>query len=102
MRLLHSRAPLTAELVVAVLETEAAGATPPAGVALRQLLCFGYVPNHSPGVTTWSEVDRERGGVYVYIAACFLSDPGSDAPHAAAPCATSGQIVDDQPGRYLR
>jgi len=54
-------------------------ATPPAGLSFEDITEGFNTGDQSAGVTAWYAADIEAG---TYVAACFITDPESGAPHA--------------------
>jgi hypothetical protein len=72
--------PVTEQDVQAMLNSDSG--TPPTNLTVdpSKFEEVGYVPLHSQGEISWAEVNLTPG---TYIALCFMSDKGSQVPHAA-------------------
>lgn len=71
---------VTKEQVMEAFTAEMTGTPPASGIDPSQFQDAGYITLHSQDVTTWVEMDLAPG---TYVALCFISDQGSDVPHAA-------------------
>ncbi|MFL5759764.1 MAG: hypothetical protein ACJ789_08495 [Thermomicrobiales bacterium] len=78
--LLRYPGPVTEQDVEALLSADSA--TPPANLTIdpAKIEDGGYVPLHTQGKISWVEMNLTPG---TYIALCFMSDKGSQVPHAA-------------------
>jgi hypothetical protein len=71
---------VTPDQVIAAFEAEMTGTPVTDGIDPSQFQDAGYVTLHSEGQTSWVEANFAPG---TYVALCFVSDQGSEEPHAA-------------------
>jgi hypothetical protein len=77
--LLYYPGEITVDDVNAIFAMEMGTPVPDLAIDPEQLMPAGAITVHSQGKISWTELDLQPGS---YVALCFISDQGSDVPHA--------------------